>query len=467
MQTRRLGWSLTLVTMGVAVGCTASPSTPKPPNEHVVTAQGRPSPLSAPELSTVEGVVTAPASLIANNGSSLIGNNGSGLVGNNGSSYVVLAEGGWQPAAQVHVTVTDVFGRALDGAAATTDAHGRFRLSVPSAGTWIVHGRLGSAELSTIARPADGRVAVAVDPATTLAVQGLLNQNAQQPGAVALVPLATFDQLVGAVQQAVRQSTAPLDLSSPAATLATLAQLKSADAAVATALGAAQQSTDAAIAAAQQQASGAAPDLRVPTSPLPVVPQPTPIAATPAPSASTPASTPTPTATQPPSSPTAAPSAQASTASSSVPTATPTPTPSPTATPAASASMSPMLQQLLTTNRCGFCNLGGVDASGRTLTRADLGFADLTRANLSHAELGSATLDYATLPHADLSGADLAGANLEYADLIGANLRGANLQNADLTFAMLDNADLTGADLTGAKLMFTSTSGTQGLPAGF
>src|ERR1700743_679663 len=74
-----------------------------------------------------------------------------------------------------------------------------------------------------------------------------------------------------------------------------------------------------------------------------------------------------------------------------------------------------------------FCDLSGLDLSGRNL--AD---ADFTGAVLEEANLAGTRMDSASFFGADLRRANLAGASLRRADLRGACLRGANLIGADL-----------------------------------
>src|ERR1700760_1475150 len=74
-----------------------------------------------------------------------------------------------------------------------------------------------------------------------------------------------------------------------------------------------------------------------------------------------------------------------------------------------------------------FCDLSGLDLSGRNL--AD---ADFTGAVLEETNLAGARLDSSSFFGADLRRANLAGASLRRADLRGASLRGANLIGADL-----------------------------------
>src|ERR1700686_4599908 len=74
-----------------------------------------------------------------------------------------------------------------------------------------------------------------------------------------------------------------------------------------------------------------------------------------------------------------------------------------------------------------FCDLSGLDLSGRNL--AD---ADFTGAVLEEANLAGTRLDSASFFGADLRRANCAGAFMRRCDLRGASLRGANMIGADL-----------------------------------
>src|SRR6201999_2133978 len=74
-----------------------------------------------------------------------------------------------------------------------------------------------------------------------------------------------------------------------------------------------------------------------------------------------------------------------------------------------------------------FCDLSGLDLSGRNLADADFTGAILEEANLEGAKLDSASF-FGT----DLRRANLAGASMRRSDMRGACLRGANLIGADL-----------------------------------
>ena len=79
-----------------------------------------------------------------------------------------------------------------------------------------------------------------------------------------------------------------------------------------------------------------------------------------------------------------------------------------------------------------FCDLSGLDLSGRNLAEADF-----TGALLRETDLSGARLDWANFFGADLRRADLSGARLRRANLRGACLRGADLTGSDLCEADL------------------------------
>ncbi|MGZ6012795.1 MAG: pentapeptide repeat-containing protein, partial [Caulobacteraceae bacterium] len=88
-----------------------------------------------------------------------------------------------------------------------------------------------------------------------------------------------------------------------------------------------------------------------------------------------------------------------------------------------------------------WCDLSGLDLSGRNL--AD---ADFTGAILSDCRLKATRLDHATLFCADLQHADLTDASMKRADLRGACLRGADLTGADMFEADLREGAMAAAD---------------------
>lgn len=93
-----------------------------------------------------------------------------------------------------------------------------------------------------------------------------------------------------------------------------------------------------------------------------------------------------------------------------------------------------------------WCDLTGLDLSGRNLSDADL-----TGAILADCRLKGARLDHATLYCADLQHADLSDASLKRADLRGACLRGCDLTGADMFEADLREGSIAAAD---AKMGF-------------
>ncbi len=88
-----------------------------------------------------------------------------------------------------------------------------------------------------------------------------------------------------------------------------------------------------------------------------------------------------------------------------------------------------------------WCDLSGLDLSGRNL--AD---ADFTGAILADCRLKATRLDHATLFCADLQHADLTDASMKRADLRGACLRGADLSGADMFEADLREGAVAAAD---------------------
>src|SRR5262245_15058348 len=79
-----------------------------------------------------------------------------------------------------------------------------------------------------------------------------------------------------------------------------------------------------------------------------------------------------------------------------------------------------------------FCDLSGLDLSGRNLSDADFTGAYLEETNLAGAKLDSASFFGASLKRANLAGASLRRADMRGTSLGGANLIGADLYEADL-----------------------------------
>src|ERR1700709_2175526 len=107
-----------------------------------------------------------------------------------------------------------------------------------------------------------------------------------------------------------------------------------------------------------------------------------------------------------------------------------------------------------------FCNLAGLDLSGRNL--AD---ADFTGAVLEEANLEGAKLDSASFFGADLRRGNLAGASMRRADLRGASMRGANLIGADLYEADLREGTIAEKDKYGNLRVLQHDIGAAELPA--
>src|SRR3984885_6386590 len=91
-----------------------------------------------------------------------------------------------------------------------------------------------------------------------------------------------------------------------------------------------------------------------------------------------------------------------------------------------------------------FCDLTGLNLSGRNLADADFTGAVLEETNLSGAKLDSASFF-----GADLRRSNLANASMRRVDLRGASLRGANLIAADLYEADLREGTIAEKDKYG------------------
>jgi uncharacterized protein YjbI with pentapeptide repeats len=101
---------------------------------------------------------------------------------------------------------------------------------------------------------------------------------------------------------------------------------------------------------------------------------------------------------------------------------------------------------------CPYCDLRGVDLSGKYMESANLSGADLTGAKLRGTNLDGASLVGTILDGADLEDAQLDPSVKGVADLARASLRGASLKGAKMTGADLQFAHMEGADFTGASL---------------
>src|SRR5215469_2665103 len=107
-----------------------------------------------------------------------------------------------------------------------------------------------------------------------------------------------------------------------------------------------------------------------------------------------------------------------------------------------------------------FCDLSGLDLSGRNLADADFTGAYLEETNLAGAKLDSASFFGASLQRANLS-----GASLRRADMRGTSLRGANLIGADLYEADLREGKIASQGASGELKILQHDTGPTDLPA--
>ena len=107
-----------------------------------------------------------------------------------------------------------------------------------------------------------------------------------------------------------------------------------------------------------------------------------------------------------------------------------------------------LLDRLLETGECQYCDLSNADLSGLDLKEANLIGANLQGANLQEAKLNRSYLVGANLQEADLTGAELKGLNLTFANLERSILIDSELQGSNFQEANLQQADLTGVDLS-------------------
>src|ERR1700733_2097575 len=107
-----------------------------------------------------------------------------------------------------------------------------------------------------------------------------------------------------------------------------------------------------------------------------------------------------------------------------------------------------------------FCDLSGLDLSGRNL--AD---ADFTGAIMEEANFEGAKLDSTSFFGADLRRANLSAASIRRVDLRGASLRGANLIGTDLFEADLREGTIAEKDKYGNLRVMLHDLGPSELPA--
>ena len=123
--------------------------------------------------------------------------------------------------------------------------------------------------------------------------------------------------------------------------------------------------------------------------------------------------------------------------------------------------------EMLHTGRLGgaravfaFCDLSGLDLSGRNLSDADF-----TGAIMEETNFEGAKLDAASFFGADLRRARLTGASLRRADMRGASMRGANLIGTDLYEADLREGTIAEKDKYGNLRVLQHDLGPSELPA--
>src|SRR5258708_39035791 len=107
-----------------------------------------------------------------------------------------------------------------------------------------------------------------------------------------------------------------------------------------------------------------------------------------------------------------------------------------------------------------FCDLSGLDLSGR-----NVGDGDFTGAALEETNFEGAKLDTASFFGADLRRANLSAASLRRADLRGASMRGANMIGADLYESAMREGTIAEKDKYGKLKILLHDLGRSTLPA--
>ncbi|HEY9724096.1 MAG TPA: hypothetical protein V6D47_18985 [Oscillatoriaceae cyanobacterium] len=188
--------------------------------------------------SSLTGVVTAPASLISNNGGSLIGNNGGSLIGNNGGSYHVLTALSEVPVAGIKVELLDAAGKPVTDASGTpivalTDGKGQYHF----AAALPAHGLVLRADLGTTGQLAaiaahDHAAATPldVDLISTLTTDYILDTYVKTQ---TVDPTTTLDKLPASVEAQTRAVTSA-SFASDTAAVPTALTASAADALVTT-----------------------------------------------------------------------------------------------------------------------------------------------------------------------------------------------------------------------------------------
>lgn len=326
---RRLIAAPLLVALFAASGCAEVPA--PPPTESVIRSGIRPE-----VVSSLSGLVIAPAGAVAAGGANVISAGGSNVISAGGSN--VISSGGGNLAARALLAVSekplagavvylaDAAGEPIAGLSpALSDSRGRFQFfNVPKGYAYVLATRIKTAAgkevaLSTMARIGDGSaladLSAASSVVTSAAVAGLTDLGA--------LDLARFEAALEAVSQRLG-GEAPPDLGDRAAVDAFFQRLQQADPSLKPLLDTVRQSLKdtAAVSLEALKKQLAAETRPVGANLQPAAPRPTPTPGTPtpeplpAPVTATPA-TPAPT-------PTPSPSPNATTAP-----AQPTPTPTP------------------------------------------------------------------------------------------------------------------------------------------
>ena len=99
--------------------------------------------------------------------------------------------------------------------------------------------------------------------------------------------------------------------------------------------------------------------------------------------------------------------------------------------------MPPLDTMCITTLKCQFANLVGIDYS-----LLKLEFTDFSVSNLAGAQFVRADLNEALFIRANITGANFTGANLESADFTGAVIAGADFTNAKMMSTVICGWDL-------------------------
>ena len=148
MLSPRLTLSLALAgAVAALAGCPAPSGTPKGASTGSTAAKASPGALNPAAKSSLEGLVTAPAGLVAAGGLNMVAAGGGNLIGVGGSTMVAAGGGNWRllqaqaaPLVGAEVVVTDGLGTPIAGIARVkTDKSGRYKLTgLPASGAFAV-----------------------------------------------------------------------------------------------------------------------------------------------------------------------------------------------------------------------------------------------------------------------------------------------------------------------------------------